>query len=158
MIEEGAYSLLQIIQQQPDVDEVKCKKAHELYNQILSTAFGWKRNGKISQMRRERREKQNIPFKERTLEAGGAEEGVYYAFVDMMKEQERLASEHRDYEEAILWRDAMYKLEHNLDVYEALHAVDLLRTRITNEEVEKIIEKYKEQYRKIRGGQPEQRG
>ncbi len=158
MIEEGAYSLLQIIQKQPNAEETNRKKAQDLYNRILSTTFEWKRSGKISQMRRERREKQNIPFKERTLEAGGAEEGVYDAFIDMMKEREQAAVEQRDYEEAILWRDAIYKLEHKLDVYESLHAVDLLRTRITNEEVEKTIEKYKDQYRKIRGGQPEQRG
>lgn len=157
MIEEGSYSLFQIIQKQPNADEAKRQKAYELYNQILSAAFEWKRSGKISQLRRERREKQNIPFKERTLEAGGAEEGVYHAFVDMMKERESIAASQQDYEEAILWRDAIYKLEHKLDVYEALHAVDLLRTRITNEEVEETIEKYKDQYSKIRGGQPEQR-
>lgn len=157
MIEDGAYSLLQIIDKQPNARQKQRQQAHRLYNQILATAFEWKRSGKITQMRQERREKQNIPFRERTLEAGGEEKGVYYAFVDMMEEQERQATQQRDYEEAILWRDAIYKLENKLDVYEALHAVDLLRTRITNEEVEKTIEQYKDQYHKIRGGQPEQR-
>jgi hypothetical protein len=33
-----------------------------------------------------------------------------------------------------------------------------LRIEIPHQEVEQIIEKYKEKYRAVRGGQPEQRG
>lgn len=157
MIEEGAYSLLEIIQEQPDVDRKQREMASSYYNQILSRAFEWKRSGKIAKLRQERREVQRIPFKQRTLEVGGAEKGVYQAFLDMMKKLEEKAAQQRDYEEAIIWRDSVYKLENKLDIFEAVHAVDLLRTRLPNEHVEKIIQEYKSQYDHIRGGQPEQR-
>ena len=43
-------------------------------------------------------------------------------------------------------------------MYDSINAIDLLRLEIPNKEVEERIEKYKEKYRQIRGGQPEQRG
>jgi len=43
-------------------------------------------------------------------------------------------------------------------LYFSINAIDLLRIEVPHNEVEATIEKYKEQYRKIRGGQPEQRG
>lgn len=95
---------------------------------------------------------------DRTLGRGGAEEGVYYAFIDMMSRLEQEAVDRHEYEKAILWRDAKYKLENKLDIYDTINAVDLLRVEIPHNEVEKTIEKYKEKYYKIRGGQPEQRG
>jgi hypothetical protein len=52
----------------------------------------------------------------------------------------------------------MYKLENKLDIYDTINAIDLVRVEIPNKEVEETIEKYKEKYRTIRGGQPEQRG
>jgi len=64
----------------------------------------------------------------------------------------------KEYEKAILWRDAAYKLKNKLDIYDTINAIDLLRIEIPHEEVEKTIEEYKDKYRKIRGGQPEQRG
>lgn len=158
MIEEGAYALLEIIQKQPGVDSDVQRRALDYYNRILENAFEWKRSGKITQLRQQRKDTVRIPFRERTVEEGGPEEGVYRAFMDMMKEQEQQAAERADYEEAIIWRDAMYKLEHKLDVYDAVHAADLLRTRISNEDVEQTIQQYKQQYSRIRSGQPEQRG
>jgi len=98
-----------------------------------------------------------IPFKDRTIGRGGAEEGVYHAFMNMMSKLEKKAVKNREYEQAILWRDAMYKLEHKTDIYDTINAIDLLRAEVPNKEVEKTIERYKEQYRKMRGGQPEQR-
>ena len=99
-----------------------------------------------------------IPFKDRTIGKGGAEKGVYYAFADMMKKLEKGAAKNGEYEKAILWRDAIYKLKNKLDIYDTINAIDLLRVEIPHNEVEKTIEKYKDKYRKIRGGQPEQRG
>ena len=99
-----------------------------------------------------------IPFKDRTIGRGGAEEGVYWAFINMMKRLEKEATLKGEYEKAILWRDAIYKLENKLDIYDTINAIDLLRVEISNKEVEEIIEKYKNKYREIRGGQPEQRG
>ena len=158
MIENGAYKLIETIRAVPDVTQKITAEAGRLYENIVSSAFEWQRTGKVRSMAQSQHSTVRIPFKERTLEKGGAEAGVYHAFVDMMTELEKKASAEGHYEEAILWRDAKYKLEHKQDIYDGIHAVDLMRTRIPHEEIEKMIEKYKEQYRKIRGGQPEQRG
>lgn len=158
MIEEGSYQLLNIIRHIPNVSKEKLKKARDFYENIVSTAFNWQRTGKIREMAKEQKGIIRIPFKERTIGKGGAEKGVYYAFLDMMKKLEKKAAREEEYEEAILWRDAIYKLENKLDIYDAINAIDLLRTKIPHEKVEKTIEKYKQKYQRIRGGQPEQRG
>ena len=158
MVEDGAYHLLETIRMIPNVSLEKLKLAGELYEKIISTAFNWQRTGRIRTMMQEQGSILRIPFKDRTIGRGGAEKGVYHAFMDMMKELEKKATKNREYEKAILWRDAMYKLENKLDIYDTINAIDLVRIEIPNEEVEKTIEEYKEKYRELRGGQPEQRG
>lgn len=158
MIEDGAFRLLDTIRMIPDVSREKLSQASDLYEKIVSTAFNWQRTGKIRTMMREQKSILRIPFKDRTVGRGDAEEGVYHAFIDMMKKLELEASERGEYEKAILWRDAIYKLKEKLDIYDTINAIDLLRIEIPHNEVEAEVEKYKEQYRKIRGGQPEQRG
>lgn len=158
MIEDGAYRLLDTIRSVPDVKPLVLDKASDLYEKIISTAFNWQRTGKIRQMMSQQKSITRIPFADRTMGKGGAEEGVYHAFLDMMRDQEKLASLKGEYEKAILWRDAIYKLKNKLDIYDTINAIDLLRIEIPHETVEKTIEKYKEKYRQIRGGQPEQRG
>jgi ribosome-associated translation inhibitor RaiA len=158
MIEMGAYNLLQTIRLIPDVSKKKLEKARDYYEKIISTAFNWQRTGKIREMMRQQKSILRIPFKDRTIGRGGAEKGVYYAFIDMMERLEKEAAEKGEYEKAILWRDSIYKLKNKLDIYDTINAIDLLRVEIPHEEVEKTIEKYKEKYRRIRGGQPEQRG
>ena len=158
MIEDGAYRLLDAIRHIPEADPAAVKHAGELYEKIISTAFTWQRTGRIRRMMSEQGSILRIPFKDRTIGKGGAEAGVYDAFMTMMKRLEQEATEKREYEKAILWRDAMYKMENKLDIYDTINAIDLLRVEIPNEEVEKTIEEYKDKYRAIRGGQPEQRG
>jgi hypothetical protein len=158
MIEDGAYRLLDTIRAIPGVTEKKLVLASTLYEKIIATAFNWQRTGKIRSMMQEQKSILRIPFKDRTIGRGGAEEGVYHAFIDMMKELEKKAIAAREYEKAILWRDAMYKLENKLDIYDTINAIDLVRVEIPHKEVEDTIEKYKAKYREIRGGQPEQRG
>ena len=158
MVEDGAYRLLDAIRTIPEVSGEKLARASDLYEKIVSTGFNWQRTGKIREMMKEQRSILRIPFKDRTVGKGGAEKGVYHAFIDMMKKLEKDAAHKGEYEKAIIWRDAIYKLEHKLDIYDTINAIDLLRVEIPHEEVEKTIEKYKEKYHKIRGGQPEQRG
>ena len=158
MIEVGAYRLLETIRQIPNVSKENLKKARDLYESIISTAFKWQRSGKIRKIMKEQKEILRIPFKERTFERGGAERGVYFAFLDMIKKLEKKAAREGEYEKAILWRDAIYKLEKKLDIYDTVNAIDLLRTEIPYKKVEETIEKYKQKYQRIRGGQPEQRG
>jgi len=158
MIEDGAYRLLETIRMVPDVSEKILARASKLYESIISTAFNWQRTGMIRDMMKSQGAMLRIPFKDRTIGKGGAEEGVYHAFIDMMKKLEAEAAKHGEYEKAILWRDSLFKLQNKLDIYDTINAIDLLRVEIPHEEVEKTIEKYKERYREIRGGQPEQRG
>ncbi len=158
MIEDGAYRLLDTLRSMPDIAKENLERARDLYEKIISTAFHWQRTGKIRRMMKEQQSVLRIPFKDRTVGRGGAEQGVYHAFIDLMKRQEQAATAKGEYEKAILWRDAIYKMENKLDIYDSVNAIDLLRLELPHDEIEKIIEKYKEQYRQIRGGQPEQRG
>ena len=158
MIEVGAYRLLDTIRHIPDVSKEVLEEARNYYEKIITTAFNWQRTGKIRQMMKEQKSILRIPFKDRTIGRGGAEEGVYWAFIHMMKRLEGEAAAKGEYEKAILWRDAIYRLENKLDIYDTINAIDLLRVEIPHKEVEETIEKYKDKYQQIRGGQPEQRG
>jgi hypothetical protein len=158
MIESGAFSLLDTLRKISRVPAKDLQRAAKLYELIVSTAFSWQRTGKIRQMSREQNALLRIPFKDRTLGKGGEEAGVYRAFIDMMKDLEKKAATKQEYEQAILWRDAVIKLDKKSDIYDAVNAIDLLRTRIPNKQVEETIARYKKSYRRLRGGQPEQRG
>jgi len=158
MIEAGAYRLLDILRNIPEVEKQKLIIARDLYEKIVSTGFSWQRTGKIREMMKQQKEILRIPFYERTVGKGGEEKEVYNAFIDMMKKLEEKAAKSGEYEKAILWRDAIFKLENKLDIYDSINAVDMLRVELPHEEIERTIEKYKRRYRDIRGGQPEQRG
>ncbi|MEK7192409.1 MAG: hypothetical protein AAB646_02770 [Patescibacteria group bacterium] len=158
MIVGGAYRLLDVIRSIPNVSHEILEKALHMYEEIVSTAFVWQQSGKIREMTKTQQSILRIPFKERTLEVGGEMQGDYYAFIELMQKLEKKAARNKEYEQAILWRDAMYKIENKLDIYDAMHVVDLLRLRVPHDEVEKLISKYREQYKHVRGGQPEQRG
>ena len=158
MIESVAFHLLEIVRKIPNVSPAIVDRARTLYESIVSPAFYWQRSGKIREMMREQGSITRIPFIDRTIGKGGEEEGVFHAFIEMMKKLEKNAVEKGEYEKAILWRDSVYKLQNKLDIYDAVNAIDLLRIEMPNEAVERTIEKYKDKYRAIRGGQPEQRG
>lgn len=158
MIEIGAWNLLEAIKSFPNVYKDVINKAQDFYTKIISTAFNWQRTGRIRQMMREQKSILRVPFKDRTIGKGGAEKGVYYAFINMMEKLEKKATRQKEYEKAILWRDALYKLKNKLDIYDTINAIDLLRVEIPHNEVEVTIERHKDKYRQIRGGQPEQRG
>ncbi len=158
MIEYGAFTLLDTLRHVPDVKPEIIDGGRDFYEKIITTAFNWQRTGKIRSMMQSQKNILRIPFKDRTVSKGGGEEGVYHAFIDMMKKLEQEAVGRHEYEKALLWRDAMYKLENKLDIYDTINAIDLLRIEVPHKEVEETIEKYKEKYYKIRGGQPEQRG
>ncbi|MEK7593486.1 MAG: hypothetical protein AAB464_02115 [Patescibacteria group bacterium] len=158
MIEIGAWNLLEAVKSFPNVSKETINKAHDFYAKIISTGFNWQRTGRIRQMMKEQKSILRVPFKDRTIGKGGAEKGVYYAFMALMKKLEKKAAKQKEYEKAILWRDAIYKLKNKMDIYDTVNAIDLLRVEIPHKEVEDEIEKYKDKYRKIRGGQPEQRG
>ena len=158
MIEDGAYRLLETLHTIPNVSIEITEKANKLYQNIVSRGFNWQRTGRIREMMSEQKSIVRIPFIDRTIGRGGAEAGVYEAFMEMFNTLEKKARDNQEYEKAILWRDAIYKFKNKLDIYDSINAIDLLRIEIPNKEVEEKIEQYKEKYRNIRGGQPEQRG
>jgi hypothetical protein len=153
MIEEGAYRLFEIAKNIPEIT----LQAESLYNQIIATAFSWQRTNMVRRHAQEQKSILRIPFRDRTEGVGGEMAVEFKAFLDLMKLQEEKAVKNREYEAALMWRDAVYKLTNKLDIYDAIHAVDLLRIHLGNDLVEKTLNQYKEEYRKMRGGQPEQR-
>jgi hypothetical protein len=151
MIEKGALAMLDTLKLMPSVTKADVKKGQDYYRQILATAFWWQRSGKIEAMAKKYKETVRIPFKER------ATPDVYYAFLNILKEKMKEAAQQKSFEKAILWRDAIWKLETKNDIYDTVHVVDLLRMAMPHNDLEKLIEKYKEKYKKISPGQPELR-
>jgi alpha-amylase/alpha-mannosidase (GH57 family) len=156
MIEDGAFRLFSIVKELLDPDDTLYVKAKDLYFDIITTSFEWQRSGIISK-RRGIDSNVRIPFLERTLELGGVQKGIYEAFMSILYQKEKECASNGSYEQAIMWRDAQTKINDKNDIYDAVHAIDLLRKQIPHEIIEKILDKYTEKYKKIRGGQPEQR-
>jgi len=67
------------------------------------------------------------------------------------------ATKKKNFERAILWRDAIWKLETKNDIYDTIHAVDLLRLEVSDKKLRTLMDRYKEKYKKIKPGQPELR-
>ena len=154
MIESGAYKVLEVAKML-NLSKSDLKKAEDYYQKIVLKAFEWQRTGYIRKLALEMQKQIKIPFKERTIKEGKPE--VYHAFLDMMKSEMEKAAKNQEFEKAILWRDAIIKIEEENDIYDAIHATNLLRMEVPFGELEKLMDKYKKKYKKIKSGQPEQR-
>jgi hypothetical protein len=160
MIEKGAFKMLKVLKS-ISKNKKEAKIGENFYHQIISTAFEWQRTGEIEKKSKKYREAVKIPFKERTLEIGGKE--VYKTILSLMKRKISEAIKRKNFEKAILWRDAIWKLETKNDIYDLVHAVDLLRIELPEEfkkldpKLNELFFKYKEKYKKIESGQPEMR-
>ena len=155
VVESGAWNLLDTIKSIPGVEVAEINLAQDYYNKIVAKIFDMQRSGYIRELARKYKEHARIPFKDRTV--GGGEPWVYDAFMSLLRREMRAAGKKENFEEAILWRDAIWKLETKNDVYDAIHAIDLLRKKITEPELLDTIEKYRLQYEKLKPGQPEHR-
>lgn len=155
MIEGGANKVLEVAKMLPAFSKKDLEKAEDYYQKIVLKAFEWQRTGYIRKLAYEMQKQIKIPFKERTLKEGKS--NVYYAFLDMMKKEMEKAAKNREFEKAILWRDAITKIEDKNDIYDAVHVTDLLRMTVPHDELESLIIKYKEKYNKMKSGQPELR-
>ncbi len=151
MIEKGALAMLKTLKSLPSVTRNQIEKGEDYYRKILAIAFWWQRSGKIEAMAKKYKEAVKIPFKERTLP------DFYFAFVEILKERMRKAAKKESFEKAILWRDAIWRLETKNDIYDAIHVIDLLRMKMAEPELEELINKYRKKYKRIRPGQPELR-
>ena len=156
MIEKGAWNMREALQIFSGTRKSDRKRGEEFYHTILARAFRLQRSGIIEALAGKYRNAVRIPFKDRTKGAGKPE--VYDAVVSLIGRKMKEAAETRNYEKAILWRDALWKLETKNDIYDAVHAVDLLRQEISGGELEKLMDTYKEAYKKVLPGQPEPRG
>ena len=157
-IEGGAYLLLDTLEHIPGIGAQTIQRALDLYHHILWTAYDWQRTGKVDQVISSGQDtKVRIPLREQTLENGGAEATTWDAYLNIMGSEEQAAAGRGDYEAAILWRDAIYKLEHKLDIYDAWYVTDMLKYKLPNGRVEEVIAEYKARFDHIRGGQVEQR-
>jgi len=156
MIEEGAYKVMQSVHAIKQSTEQEKNKAYNYYQKIVLKAFEWQRSGLIRKIAEERDKNPKIPFKKRTLKQGKPE--FYYAFIDKMKKRMLMAAKKQEFEKAIIWRDAINKIDNENDIYDAVHACDLLRQNMKWGELEEIMDLYKKKYKKIKSGQPEQRG
>lgn len=157
-IEGGAFALLDTLEAVPGISAETVQRGLDLYRQILWLSFDWQRTGKIDPVTPSGQDSTvRIPLRVHTLEAGGEQAAVWAAYLDLLKTEEQAAAGRGDYEAAILWRDAAYKLEHKLDIYDAWYVTDLLEHRLPNGQVQAVINEYKANYDHIRGGQVEQR-
>lgn len=156
VIEAGAWNLLDVIQTTPGISSEIISRAQDLYHQTIAKAFEWQRTGYIRKLYSEYKGKPRVPFKDRTIGVG--EPWIYDAYVEFMRREMKNAAEKENYEEAILWRDAIWKLETKNDVYDFVHAVDILRKKLSEGEILDTINKYRKQYEKVVSGQPEPRG
>lgn len=156
-IERGAHMLLQVLDQLPTSSKSTKERGRDIYNRIMAMAWDWQRNGRIDFGAEERAELLRIPFIDRTKGQGGEGEAVWEAFMHLFDEREKRAAERRNYEAAELWRNAKYKLDQRLDIYDAFHVIDMLRAHLPSTMVEEELARYRDQYNHIRGGQSEQR-
>lgn len=155
VIEAGAWILLDTIRSIPRCRLEITQRAEYLYHAIIALSFEWQRTGYIRSIYGQYRETPRIPFKDNTI--GRGEPWVYHAFIELMKDAMKEATEKENFEEAILWRDAIWKLDTKNDIYDAVHAVDILRKQITNAQILDMIDKYRREYERLVSGQPEQR-
>lgn len=155
VIEAGAWALLDTIRSIPRASPETAQRAEDLYHAIITLSFEWQRTGHIRDVYSQYKETPRIPFKDSTI--GQGEPWVYDAFIELMKNAMESAAKKEDFEEATLWRDAIWKLDTKNDIYDTIHAVDLLRIQITNAQILDAIGKHRREYEQLASGQPEQR-
>lgn len=154
-IERGAHDLLEIIRGVPGIASTTQSQASGLYQSIMATAWDWQRSGKIDRMHEDRKQLVRIPFKSATLETG--DQATWNSYMELVRDLELEAAARRDYEEARLWRDAAYKLEQKLDLYDLHYVIDILHHKVPAGTVERVLAKHRGKFDQIRGGQVEQR-
>lgn len=150
MIEKGMNALYKVVSAVPDATDEQIDRAEELYKNILFTAHEWQRGGIVDQMAEEDLAERKIPLSKRF-----AAEGTYEAMLKALKDEEMAAAGRREYESAIKWRDSQYKLERDLDIYDAVHVIDLFRAEGNFAKFEEYLKDYRKRYREVSKGQPE---
>jgi len=149
MIELGAYKLWQVVESSTTATINEKENAFKLYQDIIATAFSWQRTGYVRKLAGDERQQIKVPFVDR------GKVGEYEALLELLEKQEKLCSQKGEYEQAIRWRDAQYKLRNNLDIYDAVHVIDQLRQEEVFKDYDNLVQKYTSQYKSLSPGQPE---
>lgn len=155
MIEAGAFRLKEVIFANPDRTADDEAKANAYYQKIVLTAFEWQRTGYIRTLAQQRSTRARIPLKKDMLEQG--DRAGYEGLLALLRLQMQKAAELEEFEQSILWRDAVHKLEHHLDIFDAMHVITLMRAKIPSGEIDAFLEKFRKEYKEKKSGQPEQR-
>lgn len=150
MIEKGMFALWEVVRSVPDVKNEDLDAAEDYYKNILFMAHEWQRLGTVNMMASEDNAERLIPLSKRF----GAS-AHYKALLEALKIQELKAAGIREYEQAIKWRDSQYKLERDLDIYDAVHVMDMFREEGDFAKFEELLAEYKNKYKLISKGQPE---
>lgn len=122
MIEQGAFALRDVIYSIPEISQADKNKANDFYQKILAIAFEWQRSGKIrGAYKKAHKTIQRKSFKEE------APDDWYNLIILEFEDEMKKAIKKQEFEKAIKWRDAIYKLKAGVDIYDVLHVVDDLR-------------------------------
>lgn len=122
MVESGAWKLLDVINSIKNLPEKTRNYAQDLYEKIIFKTFEWQRTGYVRKLSGGGTIWKKVPFKERT-----PPEWFNVIILEFSKEMQR-AAQKQEYEKAIKWRDAIYKLKSGADVFDVIHVVDELNT------------------------------
>lgn len=122
MVEVGAYNLVKVIYTATKPGSKARIAADNLYKRILDQAFFWQRSGFIRRQHRQAAGNWiNVPFKIR------APVEWYNQIILEFEDEMKKAARNLEFEKAIKWRDAIYKLNTGSDVFDVLHVVDELQ-------------------------------
>ncbi len=155
MIEAGAFRLKEVIFANPDRTPEDETMATTYYQKIVLTAFDWQRTGYIRTLAQQRTSHARIPLRKDMIDQG--DRAGYEGLLAFLRLQMHIAAEREEFEQCILWRDAIHKLENHLDVFDAMHVITLMRAKVPEDEVNTFLSKFRAEYKKKSSGQPEQR-
>jgi len=122
MIEQGAFNLREIGLRVPGAGKFLKERAEKYYREIIDLAFTQQRAGIIRAAHREAfKTVKHRPYKKRVLA------GQFNAMILEFEDEMNKAIRKQEFEKAVKWRDAIYKLKSGADIYDVLHVVDDLR-------------------------------
>ncbi len=147
MIEQGAYMLKDVIYTLSASEELR-KKADNFYRKILDQAFEWQRTGYI----RKKHLENSKTFMQKSFGERTPPEWYNQIILEFEDEMNK-ASQSKDFEKAIKWRDALEKLKSGLDIYDVLHVVDELWSARSIPEVKPFLKHKWEEFSNFAKGQ-----
>lgn len=124
MVEKGAYLLTSVVEMLHTKDSEEYHKAQALYQEIMRNVFWWHRTGRSKNLGITPEERGHGEKKDPMLLRTSPE---WFNQIMLELEYEMLRAEQtKNYELAIKWRDAIYKLSLMNDDLDVLHVVDEL--------------------------------